>query len=169
MRRAVSFAAVSAFLAMTGHAAADEILETPLGEGELANARAGFLLPSGVEAQFGAVARTFSDGRLILETHISWAEDGARIEQVLASDALAQSTALPGGYLLRDAHGDTTFAHQFESGGLRNVLLNEASERDIRLDTQLMLTLPGFAETQQGFRADVLAIRIADDVQAAIR
>jgi hypothetical protein len=165
-----SIAAALAFLlgaaASTGAARAQEIDATPLSLAELAELRGGFLLPTGIEAEFGAIARTFSNGALVLETHFTWSPDGIARQDVLASSDIVSTDQLANGFALNDASGSTLFAHQVDDLGIRNILLNEASGRDIRIDTQLTVTLPNFALSQQSFSDALLAVHLFDDIQA---
>jgi hypothetical protein len=146
---------------------AQTIDASPLSTAELEEMRGGFLLPTGVEANFGAIARTISDGSVLLETHFTWTEAGLQTERVITSPIL-QSAAdqLAGGFRLRDENGATVFAHQLDDSGLRNILLNQADGRDVRVETQLTVTLPDFAATQMDFRSALLAARLTDDMIA---
>ena len=139
----------------------------PLTAAELAALRGGFVLPTGVEIDFGAVARTYSNGSLILETHISWNPDGSPMEETFSSPGLIPVSDLANGFALLDANGATIFAHQVDSAGVRNILLNEASARDLRTETQLTISLPGFEATQSAIRDSVLGLRLFDDLNAA--
>jgi hypothetical protein len=134
---------------------------------ELAQLRGGFVLPTGVEIDFGAVARTFSDGSLILETQISWNPDGSTTEETFSSPDLIAIDDLANGFALQDANGSTLFAHQVDDAGVRNILLNDATGRDLLTQTQLTVTLPGFETTQAAFRDSVLTLRLFDDLNAA--
>ena len=171
MRRTVAaFAAIAALaLVSMGSAHADEFDAAPLSADELQDMRGGFLLPTGIEAQFGAVARTFSDGALILETHFTWTPDGTLRENVVAASSLLPSASMPGGFTLQDANGVTQFAHQVDALGVRNMLLNQADNRDFRVETQLTVTLPDFAATQLAISHSLLALRLSDDLAAVGR
>jgi hypothetical protein len=162
-------AAAIVFLLAAGFSAgarAQTIDAAPLTRDELAELRGGFLLPTGIEAEFGAIARTFANGQLLLETHFTWSPDGIAREDVLASADIVTTDQLANGFALNDAGGSTLFAHQVDDLGIRNILLNEASGRDIRIDTQLTVTLPNFALTQQSFSDALLAAHIFDDLQS---
>jgi len=169
MTRPTAIAAAFAFLlcttALAPAARAQQIDETPLSLDELAELRGGFLLPTGIQAEFGAIARTFANGMLLLETHFTWSPDGIVHQDVLASSDIVSSDQLAGGFALEDASGSTVFAHQVDDLGIRNILLNEASGRDIHIDTQLTVTLPNFALSQQAFSNALLAARVFDDMQ----
>jgi hypothetical protein len=167
MIRTVPLALCIGLALAAASAAAQEIDAVPLGEAELADARAGILLPTGIEANFGALVSTFSDGQLLLQTQVTWEADGLRTQQLIGSDLLTPSDAVPGGLVLQGADGATLFAHQVGEDGLRNVLVNTASGRDIRVDTQLRITLPEFSLTQQGMRDSLLALHLTDDLAAA--
>jgi hypothetical protein len=140
----------------------------PLSTSELETMRGGFVLPMGIEANFGAVARTFSDDTLLLETHFTWTAAGVERENVLVSPLLGEAgAALTDGFELRDFNGATLIAHQAGVGGLRNVILNDASGRALRAEVQLTVTLPGFAAVQGDFSRSVLALRLGDDLRDA--
>jgi hypothetical protein len=162
------FALFAATAALTAEVRAQQIGAPPLAAEELAEMRGGFLLPTGVEANFGAVARTYADGVLVLETHFTWEEGGIVRQDVLASSELVASDELAGGFVLEDASGQTLFAHQVDEGGVRNILMNEANGRDLRVDTLFTVTLPNFALTQQHFSNALLALHLFEDLAAAL-
>lgn len=153
-------------LALSANANAQDIGAAPLSAAELEDLRGGFMLPTGVEANFGAVARTYADGVLVLETHFTWSPDGLRREEAVASSLLANADELAGGFAIEDAAGRTLFAHQADDAGVRNILLNQADGRDMRIDTQFTVTLPNFALTQRDFNTTLLALHLFDDLQA---
>jgi hypothetical protein len=158
--------ALVAAAATSANAQAQEIGAPALSAAELADMRGGFMLPMGIEANFGAVARTYSDGVLVLETHFTWSPDGIVREDVLASSQLTATDQLAGGFVLEDASGQTLFAHQMDDSGVRNLLLNQADGRNLRIDTQFTVTLPNFALTQHDFSNARLALRLFEDLQA---
>ncbi len=165
-RAAAALLALLVVAATSTHANALEIGAPALSAAELEDMRGGFMLPTGVEANFGAVARTYSDGALVLETHFTWSPDGLRREEVIASSLLAGADQLAGGFVLEDAGGQTLFAHQVDDAGVRNILVNQADGRDIRIDTQFTVTLPNFTLTQQDFSTALLALHMFEDLQA---
>ena len=63
--------------------------------------------------------------------------------------------------------GDTIFAHELNNSSIRNIVVNTANDLDIRQETQLNVTLPGFEATQQSFETARLAFRLADDLRYA--
>lgn len=160
--RMILLAAVASLFAAP--ARAQEIAAPALSSEELGELRGGFVLPTGIEADFGAIARTYADGVLVLETRFTWTADGVQREDVAAT-SLVDTNQLTNGFALDDSNGETLIAHQLDNLGLRNILLNDASNRDIRVDTQLTVTLPSFALTQQDFRDALLSRQIFDDMQ----
>ena len=155
-----------AVAAFAQEARAQSIDAAPLAASELESMRGGFLLPTGIEANFGAIARTYSDGVLVLESRFTWTADGIVRDDLIASSQLTPTDALANGFMLTDQSGAAMFAHQIDDGGIRNILLNEANGHDFRIDTQLTVTLPDFAATQQDFANARLALQLFEDLQA---
>jgi hypothetical protein len=154
--------------AFAQEARAQNIDAPPLAASELESMRGGFLLPTGIEANFGAIARTYSDGVLVLESRFTWTADGILRDDLIASSELTPTDALVNGYMLTDESGAAMFAHQIDDGGIRNILLNEANGHDFRIDTQFTVTLPDFAATQQDFSNARLALHLFADMQATL-
>jgi hypothetical protein len=161
-------ALIVAMAAFVREARAQNIDATPLAASELESMRGGFLLPTGIEANFGAIARTYSDGVLVLESRFTWTADGVVRDDLIASSALTPTDVLANGFMLTDESGAATFAHQIDDGGIRNILLNEANGRDFHIDTQFTVTLPDFAATQQDFSNARLALHLFADMQASL-
>jgi hypothetical protein len=87
MRRLLFCAVAVGVLTMTAPAAgpgpsARELLS----DEEMAEARGGVLVAGGVAFEFGAVAKTFEDGVLRLQTQVTWTSQGAQIERVVGAD-----------------------------------------------------------------------------------
>ena len=154
--------------AFVQEARAQSIGAPPLAAAELDSMRGGFLLPTGIEANFGAIAQTYANGVLVLESHFTWTADGVVRENVIASAQLTPTDALANGFVLTDESGAATFAHQIGDDGIRNILLNEANGQDFLVNTQLTVTLPNFALTQQDFSNALLALHLFQDLQATM-
>jgi len=133
-----------------------------LSDQELAQQRGGIMTPLGLDIGFGATVRTYVDGQLALETRLTWTADGP-VTQTTAGAASADAAGawtatLPG------IGGDTRILHDLADGHVANVVVNTASNRDIRQDTSVTLTLPQLPQLQRQFGAE----RIASSLQNAL-
>ena len=140
-------------------------------DAELARQRGGFAL-AGMDVSLGAEIRTFLDNQLVLQTNVSWTPTGAVTSQVV-SGALTEVAAAQlqagilnsGGISMRVGddsvflanQGQTALVHRTESG-LQNVIVNTASNVDIRQEVDAVLDLGGVAD----FQADMMADRVSD-------
>lgn len=129
-----------------------------LDESLLAEQRGGFTM-NGMTVSLGAEFRTFIEGELVLRTNISWSQQGSSREE-WASGVLSPATAdqlrdgiLSGNgitmrvgdqsvYLAND--GRTALVHRTD-GGLQNVLLNTASNQNIRQEADITLDVAGYS------------------------
>lgn len=144
---------------------------------ELAEQRGGFAF-NGMEISLGAEIRTFFGDQLVLQTNVSWTPEGATTTQIV-SGALtpADATMLQAGllssggitmrvgddavYLAND--GATALIHRTENG-LQNVLINTASNVDIRQEVDATLGLQGY----EGFRTEMIGSRVGEGLGAMI-
>lgn len=156
----------------------------PLSAGELDDHRGGFVTAGGITLGFGAVVRTYVDGRLALESRLTWTERGAVTERRLGDHpgvvdlqsaldtALAQGLDLRGvadgqGVLLSDADGATALIQSL-NGGVRNLIVNNADGRDLRQEVELTLTLPDLTVMQRDFSVERLGSQLNADIQAGL-
>jgi hypothetical protein len=126
-------------------------------DAELANIRGGFAW-NGVDVQLGAEIRSYIKDELVMQTTVSWTATGMQTtrftsaalssagEDGLRAGLLDQSLALQNG---RDAvfvanGGQTAFIHRTD-GALQNVVLNTASQTQLRQETNVRLDLGNFA------------------------
>jgi hypothetical protein len=116
-------------------------------------ARGGFIVAGDIAFNFGAVMRTYADGELALQTTVRWTDAGQVVE-TLAPAGLAN--VAPGSIL-----------QSVQPGQFANILLNTDSGRQFRQETDITLTLPGFAATQSDFGRDMMARRLSDDLAIA--
>lgn len=138
---------------------------SPLHDEELDRLRGGYVVAGGLTLDFGAVTRTLVDGRLALQTEVTWTAQGA---QVVRTGGEAAPVALPAGgageVAFTTADGLSSVIQRVGPDGLANVVLNTASGRDIRQSTDVTLTLPGF-QAVQGRLSDAMAAgRVAQAV-----
>jgi hypothetical protein len=127
-----------------------------LSETDLDELRGGFMTPLGFEVGFGAVVTATVDGALALRTE--WTVTDAGLTQtVIGGGALDTDAAragginLPGGDGLtgvvipgdpNNGGGATAIFQGFDLSGLSTAIINTASNRDIKTDTQLRLEVP---------------------------
>lgn len=167
----VALAAPAAFQT----AAARELLS----DEEMQEARGGVLVAGGLAFEFGAVLRTFEDGSLSLQTQVNWTPTGAVVEQItgagvarLADPALTvfagageEITGADGVFLTGSG---AAIIHEVSQGQIVNMLLNTASNREFRQDTDITLVLPGFADLQADFTQQITGLRLADEIRFAM-
>ena len=148
-----------------------------LSDQELAAERGGLRLPTGMEVGFGASVRTFVDGALVLETKLVWTDLGATQTQsapplasqgqggqVTLSEGAAQ---LPGVALAGDG-GSTVVLHELSAARISNIVVNTASNRDIRQEVQIDLAIPDLSQFQQSAIQERANMRMMESVGAAL-
>lgn len=129
-----------------------------LDESLLAEQRGGFTM-NGMTVSLGAEFRTFLEGELVLRTTVSWRPEGMTRDE-WASAAISQATAeqlrdgvLSGSgitmrvgdqsvYLANDSR--TALVHRTD-GGLQNMVINTASNTNIRQEADITLDVAGYS------------------------
>jgi hypothetical protein len=143
-------------------------------DAHLADMRGGFILQDGVTIGLGAIVRTTVDGQLALETQLVWQQQGALITQQVGATltptqgALTNTVTLPNGtqaFVLGE--GETAIIHRVTDGSIQNILLNTASGRTIRQDTEVTLTLTGFQPVQLQIIQEQWGRALANDLGLA--
>lgn len=158
---------LAAFLAC---AAGGAMAAPAASDAELDDQRGGFSVGE-VAFEFGAVVRTFENGALALQTQVTWTSQGAVVNTTAAPGVVPDLalSAMSGAGAFSTASGASVI-HNVADGQLANVLLNTASGRDFRQETDATLTLPGFAGVQGDIARNLAGLRLADDVaNGAIR
>lgn len=152
-------------------------ISAPLADEELARLRGGYLVAGGLTLDFGAMTRTLVDGRLALQTQVTWTPSGAQVVQTAdgqgaadPSAALAAAGVKPGdlgvaAYVTAD--GRSAVIQRVTAEGLANVVLNTASGRAISQNTDVTLTLPGFQAVQSRMSDALAASRMAQAITDA--
>lgn len=180
----VLLALATALAAAPQPAGAQQVLGSRIDDAELADLRGGFLVAAGVTLDFGAVVRTYVDGRLALESRLTWTETGAVTGQTLGSVpgaidlAAALDQALAGGLdidalrggqgiLLSDADGATALVQNLQ-GGVQNLIVNNADGRDLRQEIEITLTLPDLDTMQRDYSVERLGAAIGQDINASL-
>lgn len=149
----------------------------PIADSQLDQLRGGFLTAGGVALGFGATTRTYIDGRMVLETQLTWADDGVKTASSGgALDAATLSSLAAAGIKPGDltgatayvtADGASTVVQRVTGGQLTNMVLNTADGRSISQNTEVSLTLPGFAQTQAQLSNAMTAARLSQAVADA--
>lgn len=158
-------------------------LGQPIAEDELGEMRGGFITAGGIEIGLGAVVRTLVDGQLALESTISWTDAGPVVTRALAGDTTAadaadlHEAAVNDGLDLQAIAGEkdvflvggggTALVHHIDSRSLLNLVLNVESNLDIRQETELTLTLPGFEAMQQDIIGNLTGLQVGRDMDTA--
>lgn len=170
---------VAAALSLTALAASPAQARSPLSDAELALRRAGIMTPLGYEIGLGAVVRTYVGGELALESRLTWSEQGiARTFTVGQPTPDTQAAAARMGLnldedwiglVLENPDGFTAALNSFTSDRIGNLIVNTASDQDIRLETEVILDIPELARFQQQFQAEQTDLRIQDALSNALR
>lgn len=142
----------------------------PMSEDELSRERAGLLTPIGVEIGFGATMRTYVDGSLVLETRLTWTDQGP--VKVVLGDVTA--TGLPPSAastltIPAVAGGATQIIQDLSGARIASVILNTASDRHIRQDTDVTLFLPQLPQLQGAFGAEQISLRLRSALGLALQ
>jgi hypothetical protein len=175
---------VALALAISGSAigaAAQTPSPRPLPEVELNDLRGGYLSAAGIVFDFGAVVRTYIDGRMALESRLTWTEAGALTSHtpgVGLSDAALAGVDLAGldlsgldggqGLILSNGQGATALIHQLDGGRIQNLIVNNADGRDFRQEIEIDLALPQLDMIQGAAGIDRLGAQINQDLNASI-
>lgn len=124
---------------------------------EMAEARGGFTI-AGLEVNLGADLRTYLDGELVMQTIVTWENDGPN-SQRWVSDLLTPASAsglenglLGNGSLAMNINGQEVFLAndgqtalmQQVDGGLQNLAFNTASGIDLRQEADISLAISNY-------------------------
>lgn len=143
--------------------------------------RGGFEI-GGLNINFGATVTTLVNGIPALVTTLTWTDVGAMVEETvgevgqnIADMTPEQLTALgldglenAGGVLIEDESGVTALVHNITEGSLQNIIINNATGRDLAQQIDVTLTLPGFEFIQGQLVAERFGINLTDDMNVFI-
>lgn len=185
-RCSLALLAGAAFLALAAPAyAADSVwgdgVEV-MGDQEMQGLRGGLAIAPGIDVSFAAVITTTVNGVPALTTQLTWTDVGAFVEQTVGQageqiDALTpeqqQALGVAGlngqnGVVIADADGVTALVHNVTEGALQNIIINNATGRDISQSVDVTLTLPGFEVMQNSLLVEHLGFHLSDDMQGVI-
>ena len=157
-----------------------------LSDEELSGLRGGFLTANGFTFGFGVVIRSYIDDQLALQTRLTWTPTGPFTEQVRGDvpgvmDLASAMTSLlnsgidltgirgaSGGIALVDGHGATALIHNVTTGQLQNLIVNSASNRNLRQDMELNLFLPDLAAMQSASTAQQRVTQMTYDLNTSL-
>ena len=116
----------------------------PMDDEALSEVRGGYLTANGLSFDFGAQISTFIDNKLVMQSRLTLNDQGLSTEQT----GLAAGNAMGGFVSIPGQGGDTRVLQLIDPARIGSVVLNTASNRDIRQDTALTLVVPGLANLQ---------------------
>ncbi|MGE0531968.1 MAG: hypothetical protein AB7G40_09495 [Hyphomonadaceae bacterium] len=148
---------------------------------EMEGHRGGFEI-AGLNVNFGATVTTLVNGIPALVTTLTWTDVGAFVEETvggvgqnIADMTPDQLTALglnglgnAGGVVIEDESGVTALVHNITEGSLQNIIINNATGRDLAQEIDVTLTLPGFEFIQGQLITERLGIHLTDEMNVFI-
>jgi hypothetical protein len=171
--------ALVATLAAGALAAGPAEARSPMSDAAMAASRAGLRTPLGYDVGLGAVVRTYVNGQLALESRLTWGEQGVVREFTFGQPTPDTQAAaarlgldLDGdwiGLILENPDGVTAVLNSFTADRIGNLLINTASDQDIRLETEVILDIPELERFQQQFQTEQSDLRIQDALANALR
>jgi hypothetical protein len=139
---------VAALTAASGAASAQ--VGERLDEAALAGERGGIKTDMGLEIGFGATVSTFIDGKLALQSKLTWTPTGPATEQSAGGPLPQGVTVAPWtGSPLTVSDGATVIMHALSGSTLGSIVANAADNRNIRQTTDITLALPQLPKLQQ--------------------
>lgn len=173
------------------YAGATAPLGTPQGvqslsDEELSGLRGGFITTNGFTFGFGVVIRSYINDQLALQTRLTWTPTGPLTEQVRGdvpglTDLASAMTAMlnsgidlrglsgtSGGVALVSGEGATALIHNVTTGQLQNLIVNSASDRNLRQDMELNLYLPDLAAMQTANSAQQQVSQLTHDLNTSL-
>jgi hypothetical protein len=157
-----------------------------LSDEELSGLRGGFITTNGFTFGFGVVIRSYIDDQLALQTRLTWTPTGPLTEQVRGdvpglTDLASAMTAMlnsgidlrglsstSGGVALVSGEGATALIHNVTTGQLQNLIVNNASDRNLRQDMELNLYLPDLAAMQTASSARQQVSQLTYDLNTSL-
>jgi len=143
--------------------------------------RGGFEI-AGLNINFGATVTTLVNGIPALVTTLTWTDVGALVEETvgdvgqnISNMSPDQLTALgldglesAGGVVIDDESGVTALVHNITDGALQNIIINNATGRDLAQEIDVTLTLPGFEFIQSQLITERFGIHLTDEMNIFI-
>lgn len=148
-------------------------------EADMAAHRGGFEI-DGLQINFGAVITTYVNGMPALTTTMTWTDVGSFVQQTVGdigeqvqslTAEQRQALGLPdtaNGVVINDASGVTTLVHNITEGSLQNIIVNNASGRDLSQNIDVTLELPGFSTMQNSLLLEHLGMQLQNDLNSFV-
>lgn len=158
--------------------AAPVFAQEQLSVGELESQVGGFQTPTGLEIGFGAEVRTYVDGKLALQTRLTWTDQGAvqtteghgNGDLSGAAGAGINIGGAPGaGLYVPGDNGGTVVLHGLDSDQISGMIFNTADNRDIRQEVNVTLNVPDLTQFQKDVAGQKLDMRIQDTIGRALQ
>lgn len=171
---AVTAAMISPAHAMHEWGADAEIMSNE----DMGDLRGGFAV-DGMEIGFGALVTSYVNGAPVLSTQLTWTDVGAVVQETLSGAGQSLRDLTPeardalgvgelgdaNGVVLNDQAGITALIHNITDGALQNIIINSASDRDLRQEIDVTLTLPGFDAIQDALTLERFGMHLTDDMR----
>jgi hypothetical protein len=143
--------------------------------------RGGFEI-AGLNINFGATVTTLVNGIPALVTTLTWTDVGAFVEETVGEVGQNISDMTPeqltamgldglensGGVVIQDEAGVTALVHNITEGSLQNIIINNATGRDLAQEIDVTLTLPGFEFIQNELITERFGIQLTDEMNIFI-
>jgi hypothetical protein len=147
-------------------------------DADLSDLRGGFAV-DGMEIGFGALVTSYVNGAPVLSTQLTWTDMGAVIQETLSGAGQSLRELTPeardalgvgdlddaNGVVINDQAGVTALIHNITDGALQNIIINSASDRDLRQEIDVTLTLPGFDAIQDALTLERFGMHLTDDMR----
>lgn len=129
---------------------------------EMGQQRGGFLVAGNVVFDFGAVVRTFENGALTLQTTLTWTPQGPQVVRFVGAGVMAAGPDAPAGAFITP--GGATLVQNVTQGQILSLVLTPASNLDLRQETSVTVTLPGFGPVQADMLRQLSGLRLTRDL-----
>ena len=142
--------------------------------------RGGYLVADGIQFNFGALLSTTVNGQVALQTQVNFTPAGPQVSQTLGPNAVQGGSVANGaitGLNLQGLNpqnmtllnnGATALIQKITNGAVQNIVINAANNQNIQQSTQLQLTLPNFAQTEQAFQQNLALLNLMRNAQAGL-
>jgi hypothetical protein len=139
--------------------------------------RGGFMV-AGINFNFGATITTLVNGVPALTTSLTWTDVGAFVEETIGEvgeniNTLTDEQRVElgidglenaGGVIIADEAGVTALVHNVTEGSLQNIIINNATGRDLTQEIDVTVTLPGFELIQDALQVEVFGMHVSGDL-----
>lgn len=144
---------------------------------ELEAHRGGFVV-GGITFNFGATITTLINGVPALTTTLTWTDVGTFVEETIGEVGENINTLTAeeraelgidglenaGGIIITDEAGVTALVHNVTEGSLQNIIINNATGRDLTQEIDVTVTLPGFELIQDALQAELFGMQVSSDL-----